>query len=55
MLTKLAAGALLVTLLSTGAAAQNASTAISNATKAMGAEGLKQRRIIEHDWQILIH
>jgi len=40
MLTKLAAGALLVTLLSTGAAAQNASTAISNATKAMGAEGL---------------
>src|SRR3989337_631971 len=40
MLTKLAAGTLLVTLLSTGAAAQNASTAISNASKAMGAEGL---------------
>jgi len=40
MLTKLAAGALLVTLLSTGAAAQNPSTAISNASRAMGAEGL---------------
>lgn len=40
MLTKLAAGALLVTLLSTGAAAQNANTAVSNASKAMGAEGL---------------
>jgi glyoxylase-like metal-dependent hydrolase (beta-lactamase superfamily II) len=40
MLGKFAAGALLVTLLSAGAAAQNANTVIGNASRAMGAEGL---------------
>jgi glyoxylase-like metal-dependent hydrolase (beta-lactamase superfamily II) len=40
MLGKLAAGALLVTVLSAGAAAQNANTVIGNASRAMGAEGL---------------
>ena len=40
MFRKLAAGALLATVLSAGAAAQNASTVVANASKAMGAEGL---------------
>jgi glyoxylase-like metal-dependent hydrolase (beta-lactamase superfamily II) len=40
MLGKFAAGALLATVLSAGASAQNANTVIGNASRAMGAEGL---------------
>jgi glyoxylase-like metal-dependent hydrolase (beta-lactamase superfamily II) len=40
MLARFAVGVLLMTLLSTGAAAQDANTVVSNASKAMGAESL---------------